>query len=100
MRRRRRHALKISTKERLKRRIRAYENFDALFGCILETSFKHIFNRTAQEKGIRIKNPEKSLYNSYRVAEWIKSIIEACSEKECQELNWSLDCYQIDKEKD
>ena len=72
-------------KERLKRRIHAYENFDNLFGCVLETDFTHIFNRAAQEKGIETKD--------------IKSIIEACNEEECLELNQKLDCYQIDKEK-
>ncbi len=74
---------KFTEKGRLKRRIRAYENFDSLWVCMLETDFKHIFNRMAQEKGIKTKN--------------IKSIIEACSEEECLELNRRLDCYQIDK---
>lgn len=87
----------MKEKERLKRRIRAYENFDNLFGCMLETHFRCIFNRMAQEKGIKIKNPDKILYHPYRIAEWIKSIIEVCNEEECLELNRRLDCYQIDK---
>lgn len=85
----------LKQKERLKKRIQAYENLGSLFGCMLEAGFKHIFNRMGQEKGI--KNPDKILYNSYKMAKWIKSIVEACNEEECLELNRRLDCYQIDK---
>lgn len=73
----------MKEKERLKRRIQAYENFDTLFGCMLEADFRHIFNRMAQERGIKTRD--------------IKSIIEACNEEDCLELNRRLDCYQIDK---
>ena len=73
----------MEQKERIKRRIRAYENFNSLWVCMLETEFKHIFNRMAQEKGIKTRDT--------------KGIIEACNEEECLELNLSLDCYQIDK---